>query len=430
MQLFVNNWAATLTAPAAAAAPELVISPAKAAELVGLGAGDFYLLTLARVIEGIETSWEIVKVTAVGGGVLSVERAQEDTAALDWLVGEQISARFTAGSTEALRGEPGPQGLKGDPGDVGPQGPVGPQGEPGAAGEVGPQGEPGPQGLKGDPGDEGPQGPAGPQGEPGAVGAQGEPGSQGLKGDPGDEGPQGPAGPQGEPGAPGAAGPQGEPGETGPVGPQGDPGTGINIIGSLPDPADLPVSGAVGDAYLIAGHLWVWSGSTWVDAGLIQGPKGDQGDVGPQGEPGTTGAAGPQGEPGPQGLKGDTGDVGPQGPAGEPGSAPDGLPVRTITGTSGAITPADAGRLIICTSASPVILTLSADADGTWEVDGHAPVVHFFQAGAGAVTIRGDGFTIFTHAEDAAELDGNGAAATAMRTASNVWRLFGRLVAA
>jgi hypothetical protein len=382
MQLFVNNWAATLTAPAAAAAPELVISPAKATELVGLGAGDFYLLTLARVIEGIETSWEIVKVTAVGGGVLSVERAQEDTAALDWLVGEQISARFTAGSTEALRGEPGPQGLKGDPGD------------------------------------EGPQGPAGPQGEPGAVGAQGEPGSQGLKGDPGDEGPQGPAGPQGEPG------------ETGPVGPQGDSGTGINIIGSLPDPADLPVSGAVGDAYLIAGHLWVWSGSTWVDAGLIQGPKGDQGDVGPQGEPGTTGAAGPQGEQGPQGLKGDTGDVGPQGPAGEPGSAPDGLPVRTITGTSGAITPADAGRLIICTSATPVVLTLSADADGTWEVDGHAPVVHFFQAGAGAVTIQGDGFTIFTHAEDAAELDGNGAAATAMRTASNVWRLFGRLVAA
>lgn len=114
----------------------------------------------------------------------------------------------------------------------------------------------------------------------------------------------------------------------------------------------------------------------------------------------------------------------------ELGAPPKALSTRTITGTSGVITPADAGRMIISTSASPVVLTFSADEGDSWEVSGHAPVVHFFQAGAGAVVIQGDGFTMATHEEDVAVLDGVGAAATAMRTASNVWWLFGRLVAA
>jgi hypothetical protein len=333
MQLFIDNWEGTLTAAALASDENLHISPGLAARLAGLGEGNYYALTLVRVAEAggalREVAWENVHVTAVVAGVLTVQRGAEGTTPLAWSVGELISARLTAASAERLRGEQGPQGVKGDPGDAGPQGPAGPQGESGAAGAAGPQGEPGPQGLKGDPGDAGPQGPAGPQGEPGAAGAvgpQGEPGPQGLKGDPGDVGPQGPAGPQGEPGAAGAAGPQGEPGEAGPVGPQGEPGTGINIIGSLPDPADLPGSGAVGDAYLIGGHLWVWSGTAWVDAGLIQGPKGEPGDAGPQGVPGTAGAVGPQGEPGPQGLKGDPGDAGPPGPAGPQGEpGPQGL---------------------------------------------------------------------------------------------------------
>jgi hypothetical protein len=103
MQRFINNWTATLTAPAASAAPELTIAPDKAAELVGLGTGDYYLLNLAKVVDDAEVDWEIVKVTAAASGVLDVERGQEGTTALDWLTGEPISARFTAGSADELR---------------------------------------------------------------------------------------------------------------------------------------------------------------------------------------------------------------------------------------------------------------------------------------------------------------------------------------
>ena len=53
-----------------------------------------------------------------------------------------------------------------------------------------------------------------------------------------------------------------------------------------------------------------------------QGPKGEQGDAGPQGPEGDLGETGPkgdQGDVGPQGPKGDQSDVGPQGPRGDQG---------------------------------------------------------------------------------------------------------------
>jgi hypothetical protein len=120
MQRFINNWAATLTAPATSGDLTLSVSPAQAALLAGLGSGDFYLLTLAEVVSDLETSWEIVKVTAAAGGVLTVERAQEGTTAYAWSVGASISARATAGTLEQLRsgGEPpapAPDGRFGPP---------------------------------------------------------------------------------------------------------------------------------------------------------------------------------------------------------------------------------------------------------------------------------------------------------------------------
>ena len=97
MQLFLNNWNATLTAPATSGDLTLSVEPSQAAKLVGLGSGDHYVLTLAEVVDGIETSWEIVKVTAVVGGALTVERQQEGTGPAAWSVGAEISARATAG---------------------------------------------------------------------------------------------------------------------------------------------------------------------------------------------------------------------------------------------------------------------------------------------------------------------------------------------
>lgn len=93
----------------------------------------------------------------------------------------------------------------------------------------------------------------------------------------------------------GAEGPQGQQGPQGPPGEKGNDGTSVNILGQKESESELPADAVRGDAYLISGHLWVYDGSGWNDAGEIKGPKGDKGDTGdtgPQGEPGATGADG------------------------------------------------------------------------------------------------------------------------------------------
>ena len=167
----------------------------------------------------------------------------------------------------------------------------------------------------------------GPQGEPGETGAEGEQGPAGasvelritethvqwkltggewddlvaledLKGEPGENGAEGPKGDPGEnielqltethiqwrageagtwqnlvalADIEGPQGPQGEQGE------QGEPGQGLTILGTLDSSGDLPVSGSLGDGYIISGELWVWTGTEWEDVGVIQGPAGTDG---------------------------------------------------------------------------------------------------------------------------------------------------------
>lgn len=132
----------------------------------------------------------------------------------------------------------------------------------------------------------------------------------------------------------------------GPQGEKGADGTGVTILGSYASEellrSDHP-TGEVGESYLVAGYLYVWSPteSDWINVGNIQGPKGDTGETGPQGEQGpkgetgATGPTGPQGEQGPKGDKGDkgdTGETGQQGPKGDKGD--DGEPGKTpVKGT-------------------------------------------------------------------------------------------------
>lgn len=188
--------------------------------------------------------------------------------------------------------------LKGEKGETGPKGDKGDTGEKGATGERGPQGL---------------------QGERGLQGVQGEKGEQGI------QGPVGPKGEQGEQGIQGIQGPQGEPGSQGP---KGDTGSGLNIKGELDSESQLPQEGVSGDAWLIAGSLYVFVGENgnvesnpkWSNVGSIQGPAGPQGPVGPkgeQGEPGPKGEPGADGAPGAQGPKGDPGQ---KGEKGDPGS--------------------------------------------------------------------------------------------------------------
>ena len=186
----------------------------------------------------------------------------------------------------------------------------------------GEKGETGPKGDKGDTGEKGATGERGPQG------LQGERGLQGVQGEKGEQGIQGPVGPKGEQGEQGIQGIQGPQGEPGPQGPKGDTGSGLNIKGELDSESQLPQEGVSGDAWLIAGNLYVYVGENgnvesnpkWSNVGSIQGPAGPQGPVGPkgeQGEPGPKGEPGADGAPGEQGPKGDPGE---KGEKGDPGS--------------------------------------------------------------------------------------------------------------
>lgn len=183
----------------------------------------------------------------------------------------------------------------------------------------GEKGETGPKGDKGDTGEKGATGERGPQG------LQGERGLQGVQGEKGEQGVQGPVGPKGEQGEQGIQGIQGPQGEPGPQGPKGDTGSGLNIKGELDSESQLPQEGVSGDAWLIAGNLYVFVGENgnvesnpkWSNVGSIQGPAGPTGPKGEQGEPGPKGEPGDNGAPGIQGPKGDPGE---KGEKGDPGS--------------------------------------------------------------------------------------------------------------
>lgn len=203
----------------------------------------------------------------------------------------------------------------------------------------------------------GPQGIQGPQGEQGPKGDKGDKGDQGVKGDTGSQGPQGEVGPQGTGITPKGTvatqsalpstgntkgdfwavtdtgqgyswdglqwvntgitrGAKGDKGDTGATGAKGDTGAtgqtgaGVNPKGTVASADALPTSNNTkGDYYVTqdTGTSYSWSGTAWVNLGVVRGPQGIQGETGPQGI---------QGE---KGVKGDTGSTGPQGPQGDIG---------------------------------------------------------------------------------------------------------------
>lgn len=195
-----------------------------------------------------------------------------------WVWNESRGEWTDAGKIVGPEGPQGPQGIPGPQGDLGPEGPQGIQGQQGIQGVEGPQGTQGIQGVKGDTGSTGavgPQGPIGPQGPKGDTGAgldlqghvatagdlppSGQPGDAWVADDTGhlwiwDEtagtwedagqwtGPQGPVGP---------IGPQGIQGETGPA---------LDVQGHVPTSGALPLTGEVGDAWIVddTGHMWTW----------------------------------------------------------------------------------------------------------------------------------------------------------------------------
>ena len=163
---------------------------------------------------------------------------------------------------------------------------------------------------------------------------------------------QGPVGATGATGATGAAstvaGPTGPTGVgiTGPTGIAGADGTGVSILGSYASLSALQTaqpSGQTGDAYLVNGELYVWTGSAWTNVGSIQGPTGATGATG-VGATGATGATGPTGPTGANGssIQGATGPTGTPGATGATGATgPTGFGSTGPTGPTGATGPSD-----------------------------------------------------------------------------------------
>lgn len=229
-------------------------------------------------------------------------------------------------------------------GAVGPTGPTGPRGETGVAGPKGDKGEIGPKGDKGETGAQGLQGEKGEKGTDGVDAGFGTPtGSVTIDDSTGTpfvtitaSGPNTAkifnfefSGIKGEKGADGKNGADGAQGPQGPQGPAGKDGTGVTIKGSFVSEEELKeahATGETGDAYLVAGNLYVWSGNDWTNVGRIEGPTGPTGKPGKDGVNGKDGAQGPQGiqgERGPQGLQGEQGPQGAKGDKGDQGEKGD-----------------------------------------------------------------------------------------------------------
>ena len=92
-QVFYNNVFGQLAAELAAGATTATLSAGHGFTDPGT---DWYLATLIGVTGTTETSWEIVKVTAVSTNTLTLVRAQEGTTDATWPVGTRIELRLTA----------------------------------------------------------------------------------------------------------------------------------------------------------------------------------------------------------------------------------------------------------------------------------------------------------------------------------------------
>ena len=85
-------------------------------------------------------------------------------------------------------------------------------------------------------------------------------------------------------------GPKGDQGDQGNQGLQGNPGAGFSYQGTVATVAALPTPSTQGFGFRVVatGDLHIYNGTAWVNAGPLQGPKGDQGDQGIQGPPGNS----------------------------------------------------------------------------------------------------------------------------------------------
>jgi hypothetical protein len=99
-QLFTNNAATTLASGLAAGNTSLTVTSGKGTLFPSPGGnGEYALLTLVRASDG---AVEVVKLTTRSTDTFTVVRAQESTTALDFLTGDKVELRITAGFLNRL----------------------------------------------------------------------------------------------------------------------------------------------------------------------------------------------------------------------------------------------------------------------------------------------------------------------------------------
>jgi collagen type VII alpha len=215
-------------------------------------------------------------------------------------------------------------------------------------------------------------------------------------------------------------------GEVGPTGATGPQGTSITVKGQVANVVNLPSSGnTVNDAYIVSanGNLYVWNGSSWVNAGPIVGPTGATGATGPQGNIGPTG---PQSTVlGPTGPQGNIGPTGPQGPLGPTGPANFELTGSNYL-TSIILTSGDAARIVKMNSSTAVDLTIPLDGFNAYTFPIGTQIV-FTQLGVGQVTVKGQVGVLIRTEGSRITTKARYAVGSLIKLATNEWLLSGNL---
>jgi hypothetical protein len=94
--ILTNNCSSSLASSISVIATSLSVAAGDGLKFPELSSGDWFHATITKLVAGSPV-WEIVKVTARTGDILTIVRAQEGTTALSFSAGDKIDVRLTAG---------------------------------------------------------------------------------------------------------------------------------------------------------------------------------------------------------------------------------------------------------------------------------------------------------------------------------------------
>ena len=100
-QLFTNNATGALSAAITNVATSLTLQTGQGSKFPALSGGNTFVATLVGLTSSVETSWEIVLVTALTGDTMTIVRAQEGSAAVAWPINTPVGLRLTAAVAQA-----------------------------------------------------------------------------------------------------------------------------------------------------------------------------------------------------------------------------------------------------------------------------------------------------------------------------------------